>query len=339
MSDSSFHCAKAAGMPPADRRTWFLHLARSSGAFRGRNGECTMTILRRFIACFGCSPEACSMIWDCLKFQGRLPPKAAPVHLFWMLFFLKVYPTESVAADRFGCDEKTYREWVWTMMRAVANLDMVRSRSHPPSWSAAASRHSSLIAILNPIGIQIRWENRYMNDNGSVCLVTVDGTDCPINEPSPFSPRWYSHKMNGPGVRYEVGVCIQTSWIVWVSGPYPCGAWSDYRISRESLVWHLAQGEKFLADGGYRDGGLYAETPTGANKEDQRMKQVARARHETVNSLLKRWNVLRTAFRSQPVKHSTVFHAIANITQLQIESGECRLFAVLYDDAVWRLVP
>jgi DDE superfamily endonuclease len=177
-----------------------------------------------------------------------------------------------------------------------------------------------------------------MKDNGSVCLVTIDGTDCPINEPSPFSPKWYSHKTNGPGLRYEVGVCIQTAHIVWVNGPYPCGAWSDYRISRDCLIWELCQGEKFLADGGYRDGGLYAVTPSGVNNAEERMNQVARARHETVNSLLKRWGVLRTAFRHELVKHATAFHAIAIISQIQIEAGESRLFEVLYDDARWRLV-
>jgi DDE superfamily endonuclease len=177
-----------------------------------------------------------------------------------------------------------------------------------------------------------------MNDNGSVCLVTIDGTDCPINEPSPFSPRWFSHKMNGPGLRYEVGVCIQTAHIVWVNGPYPCGSWNDYRISRDCLVWELTQGEKFVADGGYRDGGLYAVTPSGVNDEQERMNQLARARHETVNSLLKRWNVLRTAFRQRLEKHAMVFHAVAVITQIQIEAGDCRLFAVVYDDTHWLLL-
>jgi hypothetical protein len=40
-----------------------------------------------------------------------------------------------------------------------------------------------------------------------------------------------------------------------------------------------------LADGGYSYGGVYAETPTGLMNEDQRMKKVARSRHETASIL------------------------------------------------------
>jgi hypothetical protein len=39
-----------------------------------------------------------------------------------------------------------------------------------------------------------------MRDNGSKCHVSVDGTDFRIHEPSPFSPRWYSHKFKGAGL-------------------------------------------------------------------------------------------------------------------------------------------
>ena len=66
-----------------------------------------------------------------------------------------------------------------------------------------------------------------MADPGQRCKITVDGTDFRIQEPSPFDPKWYSHKFRGPGLRYEIGVCIKTGWIVWVNGPFPAGAWPD----------------------------------------------------------------------------------------------------------------
>jgi hypothetical protein len=44
--------------------------------------------------------------------------------------------------------------------------------------------------------------------NGSVCKMTIDGTDCRIWDPMPFSPKWYSHKFKCPGLRYKVGLCI-----------------------------------------------------------------------------------------------------------------------------------
>jgi hypothetical protein len=132
-----------------------------------------------------------------------------------------------------------------------------------------------------------------MQDNGSICKVTVDGTDCRINEPKPFNPKWYSHKFKGPGVRYEVAVCIQTGWIVWVHGPFACGKFPDLRIARMGVFTQLAEGEMVVADGGYRDGRENADTPTGLNNEMQRMKSIARARHETVNGRIKQFNILK----------------------------------------------
>lgn len=170
-----------------------------------------------------------------------------------------------------------------------------------------------------------------MDDNGSICLVTVDGTDCPIPEPSPFSRKWYSHKFHGPGVRYEVGVCIQTGWIVWVNGPFPCGEWPDLKICNEWLVHELGPGEKYLADRGYA-GGWRSETPNGLNNYDQRMKEAARARHESVNGLLKTFKILDTPFRSPDLaKHYSVFMAVANICQAVIKL-EGNTFDVDYFD-------
>jgi hypothetical protein len=170
-----------------------------------------------------------------------------------------------------------------------------------------------------------------MDDNGSVCLVTLDGTDFRIHEPSPFHPKWYSHKFNGPGVRYEVGICIQTGWIVWTNGPFPCGAWPDLRIARDWLHFELDDGEKYLADGGYNDGGNYSETPNGLNNQDQKMKSDARARHETVNGLFKHWSILERRFRHETILHTKVYHAIVNVTQFLIETNE-PLFEVDYYD-------
>ena len=166
---------------------------------------------------------------------------------------------------------------------------------------------------------QIRWENRYMRDNGSICLVTVDGTDFRIFEPRPFSAKWYSHKFHGPGVRYEVGICIQTGWIVWINGPFPCGAWADQNIALNDIVEELDPYEVFLADGVYSACKGWSETPNGLNNYDQRMKQVARARHEHVNGLFKNWSILNNRFRQKVTKHGNVFWAIANITQAQIQ--------------------
>ena len=69
---------------------------------------------------------------------------------------------------------------------------------------------------------KIWWKNRLIGDTGNDALVTVDGTDFRIQEPIPFNRRWYSKKFNGPALRYEVGISINTGYIVWFNGPLVC---------------------------------------------------------------------------------------------------------------------
>ena len=58
---------------------------------------------------------------------------------------------------------------------------------------------------------QIVWKNRFRNWDGlAICLISVDGTDCPIEELYPFDRGIFSEKLNGPGYKYEVGVSRQT---------------------------------------------------------------------------------------------------------------------------------
>jgi hypothetical protein len=181
-----------------------------------------------------------------------------------------------------------------------------------------------------------------MLDNGSQCKITVDSTDFRIMEPSPFDPKWLSEKYNGPGVKYEVAVCIQSGWIVHTNGPYPCGQWHDLTVARDDLCYRLAdsdEDEMALADGGYSDGYSFFETPTGHNNADQRMKAVARARHETINRRFKLWGVMGQRFRGKPQHHNKFFSAAANLTQFLImisayplEESEIHLFNIGYND-------
>jgi len=133
---------------------------------------------------------------------------------------------------------------------------------------------------------QLEWENRYDNaPNGTTTFVSLDGTDFRIMEPTEFSTRWYSHKFRGPGLRYEVGLCLDP-------------------------------GEKALADGGYRDSD-YFENPNG----DQQKKKIL-ARHETVNGRIKQFSCMKNIFRHDLHLHPSFFHAVVHLTQLMIENGE-----------------
>lgn len=138
-------------------------------------------------------------------------------------------------------------------------------------------------------------------------------------------------------MRYEVGLNIQTAEIVWTNGPFPCGAWPDLRIARNEVIFHIGENERILADGGYNDGGEFFETPTGINNDDQRMKQLARARHETINRRLKQWNILGRVFRHGVEKHSIIFLAVVHITHMLmamsgVDEGEHGSFQIHYFD-------
>ena len=170
---------------------------------------------------------------------------------------------------------------------------------------------------------QIRWSNRFRGDTGKTCLVTVDGTDCPIYQKKPINSKYYSHKFKKAGLRYEVAVCIATGDIVWINGPFPCGTWPDINIFRRDLIYMLLPGEMVEADRGYRGEEDYIRTnKMYVSRSDRRAKRRARLRHETVNRRIKNFNILTTVFRSALHLHRHCFRAAAVITQLSFECGE-----------------
>jgi len=143
----------------------------------------------------------------------------------------------------------------------------------------------------------------------------------------PFDKKWFSHKFNGPGVRYEVGLCIITGHIVWAFGGVPCGQWPDLRLAREAFVHGLGPGEKALADKGYRDTDFFVFPGAEGGMANRRQKEIM-ARHETVNRRLEEFRILGTRFRNKLELHPMCFYAVVNITQLAIESGNT-LFSVV----------
>ena len=162
-----------------------------------------------------------------------------------------------------------------------------------------------------------------MNDNGSRCKIAVDGTDFMTQEPMPFNSEWFSKEFEGPGVRHEIGVCIQTGWIVWVNGPFPCGAWPDLKMALSDLVHCFVGDERAVADNGCRGHPEFFDTPWKHldNEHQKARKSLARARHECVNGRFKRWGCVKMVWRHSVVKHGVVFLAVANIEQLKIEAS------------------
>lgn len=117
-----------------------------------------------------------------------------------------------------------------------------------------------------------------------------------------------------------MGVCIQTGHIVWINGPYACGSWNDQKIFNHGMRFWLGEGERVEADGGYR-GPQIMRPDDYATKEEKRAKDLARARHETINRRFKQFGILGQQYRHPLKKHQMVFRAIASITQINIATG------------------
>ena len=220
------------------------------------------------------------------------------------LYFLKCYSTESHLASLFGITEKTFRV-----------------------------RYRPALIILADLSV-ICWEKRKVPGNiGHKAKTSIDGTDCRINEQYPFDGKWFSHKFKGPGLRYEVAICILTGEIVWVIGGFPCGEFPDLKIFREGLLGLLEKDEKVIADGGYKgQEGIWAKGHSD-NSLSRHFKGVIRARHESINSRLKNFFVLKNCFRHNLTVHSRCFYACANLVQLVLKY-EMPAFVVEYNEVL-----
>ena len=102
---------------------------------------------------------------------------------------------------------------------------------------------------------QIDFESRLgANDVGNNCLMMIVGTDYMIlqkraaRKGNAFSSFKYAGKS---ALRYELGVDILTGNLVWVSGPYPVGKYTDIAIFNIVLANCLEPGEGVEADNGY----------------------------------------------------------------------------------------
>ena len=123
-------------------------------------------------------------------------------------------------------------------------------------------------------------------------------------------------------MRYEVGICIHTGWIVWFNGPYRPGQYSDLKLAKEcGLHSILDEGERYIADGTYKCN--QAITPEDAqNRYEIQYMKWCRVRHEATNRLFKLFRVAVNRFERSPYKHGLFLHSIAQIVQLGIMSNE-----------------
>jgi hypothetical protein len=167
-----------------------------------------------------------------------------------------------------------------------------------------------------------------VDDDGGDCLISVDCTDVPIQEPTVYWKGWFSHKFKGPGLRYEIALSLKKGHIVWIGGPYPCGEWADVKIFRDCLKHSLETNERVEADDGYiGEEPITCKTPGGfcSRSEGEKAKEARsrlRSRHETINSRCKVFEILHQEYRHSVFDHAFVFRAVAVLVQVAIENGE-----------------
>ena len=125
--------------------------------------------------------------------------------------------------------------------------------------------------------------------------------------------------------------------IVWVNGPFPCGQYPDIKIFMEyGLKDNLDEGERVKADNGYEGADPdFAKSKSGIfhPQSASSICNTVCARHKTVNKRFKQFGALSEVFRHDMTKHSTIFYAVALLTQLSIEDGEPLFQVEGYDDS------
>lgn len=173
---------------------------------------------------------------------------------------------------------------------------------------------------------QLNLEDRFVDGlNVDGAFLSIDGTDCMVNEPMPFNKMWFSHKFRGPGLRYEVGVSNGSGRLVWANGPFPAGSFPDRKIFQLTLLNILFENETVIGDNGYVHPRCI--TPDVVSEENTEIFKILRARHENVNERLKNFNVIRHIFRHHLSMHGYVFHAVAQLTALMMNTTD-PLFSV-----------
>ena len=268
---------------------------------------------RRFIALFGVPSEIVADLWNRISDQAPLADGSQPKHLLWSLVHLKVYGTEEVNCALVGWPSaKTFSKWAWYFVKRIADLKD------------------------DVFDLEDRFEG--LGDVAETnCFITVDGTDCPAFDHRPLDEAMYSAKLAGPGLKYEVAICIITGKMVWINGPFKASV-HDLTIFREGLLTYLFPEEAVEVDKGYR-GPDSAKTPDVGAINERKMKSDARSQHEAMNGRLKQFHVLTTHFRHMKPnvegmmeKHGLCFFAVAVITQLKYLAGD-RVFnnGVVYD--------
>lgn len=268
----------------------------------------------RFKGFFGVKPYVAAKVWEDIQTTDIPEAKVNEDqldrdHFLMALHHLKRYPTELEREPLFDIDPSEGRFWVWFYVGKIRGLK----------------------------ALKITWpSNGFGND---IWAVTVDGVDCWIAEPT--HPVWsqdkdyYSHKYNKAGLRYELGISISDSRLVWMNGPFKAGASDKAIFNYHGLKDKLEEnGKMAIADGGYSGHPDVLSTPNYHDSPGVKLfKSRALKRHEHFNGIIKTFDCLTGRFRHDSDRFQQCFEAICVLGQYTIESSQ-PLYDVLIDAVV-----
>lgn len=145
--------------------------------------------------------------------------------------------------------------------------------------------------------------------------------------------KWFSHKFNGPGLKYEIATCIHTGHIVHFAGPFRA-AIHDITVFRYHMKKCLLSGERALGDRGYRGDRKLITAYNARDSQQARAIKAIGARHETVNGRLATFEALRQKWRHDLGKHHIAFRAGIVLVQVSITHGRPVYNVFGYSDPV-----
>jgi len=241
--DAIEEAAKEATGWPDHRRKW-----------EGRNKA------NVFRSLFGCSSTIAAELWERIvdidddEEKTVEEMRATHKHLLYALLFLKVYgPNEMVHCAIFGYpDEETFRKYQWYFVKIIAHL-----------------QHDVIV-----------FHDRFageedLDDIQHDCMMSIYCTECPCYEPGDeFDKQMYSKKHNGPGIKYEIGVCIRTGHIVWINGPFKAGELNDLGVFELELQRQLEDWEMVEVDSGYLGNAKCKVPAQGIDTQERKDKSV-----------------------------------------------------------------
>jgi hypothetical protein len=111
----------------------------------------------------------------------------------------------------------------------------------------------------------------------------------------------------------------------------------DIKIFCDKLMWELLDGEWVVGDGGYQDGNQFVIPKQTGPIWLQEMMAMATVRHETINSRLKVWAILRNAYKygkgtdKRMRQHGQTVKAVANVVNIWL--AESPSFQCDYNDS------